>query len=201
MNAVGVRGTQSAAQKARHTRSSFAQKRLAPLPLLILCLTILAACAAADRTGKKEKIGMHIDAELEFAVSYPLEWLKERRVPWRSPAGSVVWLLPGLKSNGSFEITSLVLEPSPQPLEERFVLLRDRHPGLTLSAQQQRELPAGKVLHAEGSSPKATVAAYLLRGPTRDYLLVLSTPPDNFARFASTVEELLPSFQILPARP
>ena len=171
------------------------------LLLAVLITALLVGCASGSKPAVPEKIGMHIDAELEFAIAYPLDWRKERRVPWRKPAGSVVWTLPGTRSQEYFEVTSLLLEPATRPLEERLTLLRDRQPGLTIEATEAVELPSGKALHLTGGTEHKRLAAYLVRGERRDYLLALSAAPENFDRYSATVEEMVQSFQILADQP
>ena len=46
------------------------------LCLLAAALLGLSGCASKGQSTSAMKVGMHIDAVLEFAVEYPLQWKK-----------------------------------------------------------------------------------------------------------------------------
>lgn len=166
---------------------------------MLVCLLLLPACAAKDKTATPEKVGMHIDAELEFAIAYPLDWRKERHVPWRKTTGSVTWFLPGPASAGTFEVTSTPIDAMTQTPEASFSRVRARYPGLADTIEEQVVLPAGPALRLTGKTAQAIVSAHILRGITRDYLLLFAATPQNYENFSPTAEEMLHSFQVLGA--
>ena len=61
------------------------------LVLLLLTCFFLANCARQGLSTDQKKIGMHIDAVLEFVIEYPLDWKKDRRVIYGTSNGEVRW--------------------------------------------------------------------------------------------------------------
>lgn len=166
---------------------------------MLVCLLLLTACASGDKPDRPRKVGLHIDAELEFTIAYPLDWRKERRVPWRKTVGSVVWLLPGPSTAGTFEVTSTPIDAIAQTPGASFARIRSRYPKLADTIQERIELPAGSALRLTGKTAQTTVSAHIVRGITRDYLLVFAATPESYESFSPTAEEMLHSFQILGA--
>lgn len=168
---------------------------------MFVCLLLLAACASNGKPDRPRKVGLHIDAELEFTIAYPLDWRKERHVSWRKTTGSVVWFLPGSTTAETFEVTSTPIDAMPRTPGASFAQIRTRYPELTDTSEEQVELPVGPALHLTGKTAQATVSAHLVRGTTRNYLLIFVATPENDQSFSPIAEEMLHSFQILGAEP
>ncbi len=171
------------------------------LLLLITCTSGLPGCASPDKPGVPEKVGMHIDAELEFAIAYPLDWRKERRIPLNRQSGSVIWTLPGPAGRGTFEVISLPFKADARTADDLPALVGEKYPGFSLASLEQTELPAGPAVHLSGSASQSSLSAHLLQGPRRDYLLILSAAVETIEQFSEVLDEMLLSFQMLGNKP
>jgi len=140
------------------------------------------------------KIGMHIDAVLEFVVEYPLQWKKDRRLEYGRHEGEIRWSHPD--QGGTLLQVSSHLRQHTTDEQELTLLLKD-YPGLTESLREQVKLPAGKAWHISGQTTQQQIELYLFLKPNRAYAIALKTLPENFAGYDVLMAKIIRSFQTL----
>jgi len=162
------------------------------MSLLAVAMIVLSGCASKVQSPSGMKVGMHIDAVLEFIVEYPLEWKKDRRLEYGSNEGKVRWSHPDQKGT-MLQITSQFR--GAQTNEQELYLALIEYPGLTESPRDQVELPAGEAWHISGQTARQKVEIYLFLQPSRIYTITLETAPENFADYQILLDKVIQSFQ------
>lgn len=160
--------------------------------LLAVVLIVLPGCASRDQSTSGMKVGMHIDAVLEFVVEYPLKWKKDRRLEYGRNEGEVRWSHP--TQNGTMLQVTSHLRGSQTNQQEIDLTLRE-YQGLIETVREQVELPAGEAWHISGQTAQQQVEIYLLLQPDRTYAIALKTSPENFAGYETLMNKVILSFQ------
>ncbi|MDT8442694.1 MAG: hypothetical protein RQ722_00240 [Desulfuromonadales bacterium] len=163
--------------------------------ILVIMILLLQACAAQDKSGPTMKVGMHIDAVLEFAMEYPLDWSKDRRVAYGSSNGEVRWT-PQDNDNIMLRIVSQVLDEVPSK-EDSLTLFISALEGLEITLEEELEDQHDLVLHLTGRTANQDIEAYLLQKGKRIYQLMLTTPPDTMDSYTGIMVRVSQSFQKL----
>lgn len=164
--------------------------------LLLGCCLLLQSCAAGGQPSPSMKIGMHIDAVLEFVMAYPLDWHKDRRLAYGSKEGEVRWTPPGQPTALLRVKSSLPRQPAvslEQQLDQFLREYRDLH----VQTREQVTLDAGEAWHVSGQTSRETLQLYLLNQAERSYLITLTTPAGNSDRYEQIMARAISSFQIL----
>lgn len=165
--------------------------------LLLGCCVLLQGCAGAERTTPSPRIGMHIDAVLEFAVEYPLDWHKDRRMTYASRDGEVRWSHPEHPARRLRIKSSLQPQPAESPARQLEQALQE-YSGLEVHHREQVKLAGGEAWHVAGRTPQLAVDLYLLPRPGRTYLIILTAPPGASDQDDEFMEQVTSSFQVLP---
>jgi len=160
--------------------------------LLAVTLIFITGCASKGTPTAGMKVGMHIDAVLEFVVEYPLNWKKDRRLEYGRNEGEIRWRHP-TQSETLLQITSHLREYRTNDQELERVL--EEYPDLTEAQREQVELPAGKAWHVNDETADQHVEIYLFLQPSRTYVISLKSSPENFAGYENLMEEIVQSFQ------
>ncbi len=177
------------------TMSNSAGKKLV-LTLLIPFMLALLACSAKEQPMQGMKIGMHIDAVLEFVVEYPLDWAKDRRINYGSYHGEVRWTHPD-DSATMLRILSYQRRDSPEdPIEMLAQDLQD-HPEQKVILNEKIILPAGEATHIIAQTPKTDIEAYQLRTADRDYTIALVVPRETLADHNVVMTRVSQSFNFV----
>jgi len=176
--------------------------RLLPIHLFRFCLLlslciILQGCSSAKTPKSGVKVGMHIDAVLEFIVEYPLSWSKERRLTYGSKEGEVRWTHPDHPN------TLLTIRSDFQPRhdlsnEQQIDLALHEYVGLEVLKKEEVALAAGDAWHITGHTAWVSVNIYLLLHSNRIYLIALTAPPDEIDDYQDLMVRVTQSFQALP---
>ena len=173
-----------------------------PVRLLIFCLflgcfTVLQGCASAGKDKSAMKIGMHIDAVLEFAVEYPLSWSKDRRLAYGAREGEVRWTPPD-RPETILRIKSFQQkQPALGTVEQVEKALRDDI-GLEIRSKEKIILPAGEAWYMTGQTGQRDIIVYLFLRAERSYLIALTVPPDQRESCEEIMDRVTRSFQITP---
>ena len=162
--------------------------------LLLVFLIVLQGCATKGNSTSDIKIGLHIDAVLEFVVEYPLNWEKDRRLVYRRNEGGIRWSHPE-QDDTMLQVTSHFREH--QTDEQELELVLDVYPGLAETMREQVDLPAGQAWHVSGQTAQQHVEIYLLLKPGRAYSIVLKTSPEDSADYDKLMAKITHSFQVL----
>lgn len=160
--------------------------------LLAFTLIFISGCASKGHSTSGVKIGMHIDAVLEFVVEYPLKWQKDRRLEYGRNEGEIRWRHP-IQSETLLQITSHLRDYRTNDQELARVL--NEYPDLIEAQREQVELPAGKAWHIKGETAHQHVEIYLFLKPSRTYIISFKSSPENFAGYENLVEKIVQSFQ------
>ena len=160
--------------------------------LLTVALLVLPGCASKGHSTSDMKVGMHIDAVLEFVVEYPLTWQKDRRLEYGSNEGEIRWRHP-IQSETLLQITSHLRDYRTNDQELERVL--NEYPDLIEAQREQVELPAGKAWHIKGETAHQHVEIYLFLEPSRTYVISFKSSAENFAGYENLVEKIVQSFQ------
>lgn len=171
-------------------------KHLAFTGMISLCLA-LAGCAADKSTSEStEKIGMHIDAVMEFVVEYPLSWEKDRRLPYGSSSGDVRWTHPDHEDT-MLKITSTMTRTAYPGKAFAFQRLKKEYAGLQISSEDKVTLPAGEATLLTGQSNQAKVKSYLFLTATRVYIMTFANSHDEPEADEGVITKVTQSFRIL----
>ncbi len=165
--------------------------------VLISGCIILQACATTGQREAGEKIGMHIDAVLEFAVEYPLSWKKDRRVAYGSRQGEVRWTdpsYPGMLLKVGSALTKQPTNSSEQQIDQ----VLQEYIGLEITAKQKVTLPSGEAWHVTGHSVQLDLELYLMAHEHRNYLISLAVPHGNIDAYRDIMSRITDSFQTMP---
>ena len=166
--------------------------------LLVLWGLVISGCGAATNgtTNSGMKVGLHIDAVLEFVVEYPLQWDKERRLVYGKNEGEVRWTDPEDKET-LFFINSLIRQPLQNPIQTELQQFLNPYPGLRDSPWEKTELPAGEAWHVKGQTAQLDVEIYVLSKQGRIYKITLLSDLDTLSKYDSVKQQMIGSFQVL----
>lgn len=164
---------------------------------VLCCCVFLQSCATTDKSAPEMKVGMHLDAVLEFVVEYPLTWHKDRRLVYGSKEGEVRWSPPNqpdiLLRIQSFFPGQTELDPEKQVEDVLHDLV-----GLQLTSKELIKLPAGEAWHLTGHTKRGDIIIYLFLNAERSYLITFSTPADQSKCCEEVMERVTRSFQAAP---
>ena len=166
--------------------------------LLSLCI-ILQGCASTKEPKSGLKVGMHIDAVLEFNVAYPLSWNKDRRITYGSKEGEVRWTHPD-HPNTLLTIRSDFQKRHDLSKEQRIDQALHEYIGLEVTTSEKMTLPDGEAWHVTGHTAQVNVDIYLFFHTDRSYLIALTAPADNIDNFKHLMERVTRSFQAIPQK-
>jgi len=160
--------------------------------LLAVTLIFISGCASKGTPTAGMKVGMHIDAVLEFVIEYPLKWKKDRRLEYGRNEGEIRWRHP-TQSETLLQITSHLREYRTN--EQELDLALREYPDLTEALREQVELPAGTAWHVNGQTAHQHVEIYLFLQPSRTYVIALKSSAENFADYEHLIDKVVQSFQ------
>lgn len=159
-------------------------------------LLFINGCAA-DSGGKAAmKIGMHIDAVLEFAIEYPLAWTKDRRLAYGSKTGEVRWADPGTPSALLRVSSDLLVDPATDA-ERSLEQALQEYPGLQVQTREQVTLPAGTAWHVSGQTHRLRLELYVMTKGNRSFCIALRAPPEDMDPYLDIMTRVVDSFQVL----
>ncbi len=165
--------------------------------LLISCCLLLQSCAPAGKPKSEKKIGMHIDAVLEFVVEYPLSWGKDRRISYGSKEGEIRWKHPDHPDTLLTIRSSLQKQQAPGR-ELQIDQELQKYVGLEISLEEKVTLPAGEAWHVIGHTEHVEINSYLFSRTDRSYLIILTASPDRSDSYKDVMDRVTHSFQFLP---
>ena len=168
---------------------------------ILLCLIglccLLSSCASSEKSKSVMKVGMHIDAVLEFAVEYPLSWEKERLISYGSREGEVRWTPPG-RPETLLRIKSTLQNQSEVNTAQEINEILQQYNGLQIATKEQISLSAGEAWHVSGQSAYLTLELYLIPTKERRYLIILTSPKDASNSDQEVMQRVTESFQVMP---
>ena len=164
--------------------------------ILLLCVS-LQGCAYAKKIKSGVKVGMHIDAVLEFIVEYPLSWSKDRRLTYGSKDGEVRWAHPD-HPDTLLTIRSDLRKPQVLNKEQQVEQVLQKHVGLEVATKEEITLPAGEAWHITGNTTQVNVDIYLLLHRDRSYLIALTAPADKINIYEDLMNRVTQSFHTMP---
>ena len=172
-------------------------RTLTCLTTLLLC-ALLLGCAAGTSKQEEEKrvrIGMHIDALLEFAIEYPLAWQKERRLHRAEERGVVTWTAP-VDDGVHLRVVS---EPvaSAGTAEDRLSRILAELPGFEVTHREEFDLGGHPALQVLGYTSRQNYEFLMVGSERRAFSLQFAAEPEIFGRHAEQRAEILESFVIL----
>lgn len=164
----------------------------------MICLSFILAGCAADKTnsGSAEKIGMHIDAVMEFVVEYPLSWQKDRRLPYGSSSGEVRWTHSDHKDT-VLKISSTTAKEAYPGKAFAIKQLVTEYAGLQIATEEKITLPAGEATLLTGQSSKTKINSYLFLTPARSYIMTFASALDETEADKAVITKVTQSFRIL----
>ncbi|MDT8444669.1 MAG: hypothetical protein RQ722_10270 [Desulfuromonadales bacterium] len=165
--------------------------------LLLASSIILQGCASKGEPEPDKKIGMHIDAVLEFIVEYPLSWSKDRRINFGSKQGEVRWTHPDYPQT-LLRIKSYIPEQKTLSIDQQIDEALHEYIELGVSTKEVVTLPAGEAWHITGHTMQADVDIYLLLRAGRSYSIELKAPRDSIDDYEDLMDRITQSFQIMP---
>ena len=165
--------------------------------VILLLSVILPGCTSAKKTKSGVKVGMHIDAVLEFIVEYPLSWNKDRRLPYGSKNGEVRWAHPK-HPDTSLTIRSDLQKRQDLSKEQQVDQVVHEYVGLDVAIEEEITLPAGESWHITGKTAQLNVDIYLLLNKDRSYLIALTAPADKIDLYEDLMARVTQSFQTIP---
>ncbi len=171
-------------------------RRLILCSLLSLCM-ILQGCASTTKLKSGLKIGMHVDAVLEFNVAYPLSWNKDRRLSYGSKEGEVRWTHPE-HPNTLLTIRSDFQKQQELSKEQQIDQALQEYVGLEVLTKEEMALPAGEAWHITGRTTRDNVDIYLFLRTNRNYLIALTAPPDEIKIYQDLMNRVTQTFQTMP---
>lgn len=166
------------------------------ISLIILGLAFLQACSAKEQPLQGAKIGMHIDAVLEFVIEYPLDWTKDRRLRYGSNEGEVRWTHPGNESV-VLRVVSHKIEQAPDERSDWLQKILPDHPGQVTILKEAEHIPAGDVLHLQNRTQRSDINAYLLESEDRLYGIILVAPLGTISDYSGVISKAVESFKTL----
>ena len=163
---------------------------------LVLALTLLLSACGAKTQGTGAKVGMHIDAALEFAIEYPLNWEKIRTLPYRSGRGEVRWSDPAHRARAMIVSSEPAASANESP-EQHLETMRQRFPGLELTLKETKTFPAGEALHVMGFTSRTNIELYLFSSEQRRFAVIFTAPAEEMNEFSAAFKEIIESFLML----
>jgi hypothetical protein len=140
------------------------------------------------------KIGMHIDAVMEFVVEYPLDWPKERRLDYGSSDGEVRWTHP---EDPAIKLRIISHQRKQvETAEQKLALALPEHPSQIVMLNESTTLPAGAGRHLRVQTERNDLEAYLLTSTNRDFMIVLIAPRDRLSEYGEVMARISQSFII-----
>jgi hypothetical protein len=165
---------------------------------LLLAIGInLQGCASKGEPEPQKKIGMHIDAVLEFIVEYPLSWSKDRRLDFGSKHGEVRWTHPGYPQT-LLRIKSYIPKQQTLSVDQQIDHVLHEYSGLEVLTKEVVTLPAGDAWHIMGHTVQAKVEIYLILRTGRSYSIELTAPRYSIDDDEDVMDRITQSFQIMP---
>ena len=171
--------------------------RLFAFFLLFSVCIILQGCASTKEPKSGLRIGMHIDAVLEFNVAYPLSWNKDRRLTYGSKEGEVRWTHPD-HPNTLLTIRSDFQKRQDLSKKQRVDQILQEYVELEVSTKEEVALPAGEAWHITGHTARVNVDIFLLLRTNRSYFIALTAPSDEIEIYEDLMNRVTHSFQALP---
>lgn len=165
--------------------------------MLISSGVFLQACATSGQPDAGEKIGMHIDAVLEFAIEYPLSWKKTRRVTYGSRQGEVRWTDPDHPGTLLKARSTLTKQPASNP-DQLIDLILQEYSGLEISLKEKVTLSSGEAWHVTGHTLQFDLEIYLIAHEQRNYLIALTVTRGDIDDYQDIASRVMDSFQALP---
>ena len=165
--------------------------------LLLSLYILLQGCASTEQSNPELKIGMHIDAVLEFIVEYPLSWSKDRRLTYGSKDGEVHWAHPD-HPDTLLIIRSDLQKRQDLSKEQQVDQVLHKYVGLEVATKEEITLPAGETWHITGNTAQVNVDIYLLLYRDRSYLIALTAPADKINTYQDLMVRITQSFQAMP---
>ena len=165
--------------------------------LLLICGIILQGCASSGKPEPDVKIGMYIDAVLEFVVEYPLSWNKERRLIFGRTQGEVRWTHPD-HPHTLIRIKSYIPEQQTFNIEQQIGQALHEYVGLEVSSREAVTLPAGEAWHITGSTAQGDADIYLFLRAAHSYSIDLTTPPGSIDNYTDVMDRVIHSFHSMP---
>jgi hypothetical protein len=172
------------------------RKSLYRLITQLLPILLLAGCAsggAGESDGGTVKVGMHIDALLEFAIEYPLDWKKQRLLYRAEDRGEVRWTPPG-GGKVQLAVSSQPLNKAISNRQARLDVILEKLPGFEITFLEEHTLPGGKAQHVMGHTAQLNYDLLLLESSRRVYTILFSAPLEDFDRFEDIIDEITQSF-------
>ena len=165
--------------------------------MLISSCVFFQACATTGQPDAGEKIGMHIDAVLEFAMEYPLSWEKTRRVAYGSRQGEVRWTDPSHPGTLLKVRSTLAEQPAINPEQQIDQFLKE-YSGLETPLKEKVTLPFGEAWHVTGHTVQFDLEFYLIAHEQRSYLITLTVTRGDIDNYRDIASNIMDSFQALP---
>ncbi len=175
-------------------RLSFELHKYLRLGLLGFISISLAACISNGSPGKK--IGMHIDAALEFAVEHPQSWNKDRRLPYRSGQGEVRWTQED-DPEMMLRIHSEPVSDNTATIDQHIDQILQEYPSIELTLKTETVMPAGTAMHLMGYNSQRNFDIYLISSEQRHYSIVFTASADTMGQYTQVIKEIVESFLIL----
>ena len=168
--------------------------------LLVLACLFLANCTRQGLLSDQKKIGMHIDAVLEFVIEYPLDWQKDRRVIYGTSNGEVRWSHQTHSGDVMLRVISkkntIPANISENQLSEQFL----DYPDLKIETIVKREHIQGDFWHFTGFTEKSRLDGYLFTNATRLYRIIFLRPQDSHDNYSDILERIGDSFAPLASQ-
>lgn len=156
-------------------------------------LLLLSACVGGASSQDVEKVGMHIDAVLEFVIEYPLDWVKDRRLAFGSTEGEVRWTGPG-PTLARLRVISNRRRQHTDVTEQTVVDALADQPGLVVATKEKVVIAAGEAWLLTGQTGIEDLTAYLFFDKQRVYRIILTTPQGTMADYEEILERVSDSF-------
>lgn len=167
----------------------------------MISLALLGLCACAPKPeSEQQRVAMHVDAILEFAIEYPQGWPKQFIPGKRRHEGEIRWIeANAVPPTEAAELLVSSTWRSDQAEQAGSILqdLQQRYPGFEISHREQDELPAGESLRILGYTPQRNFSVHTLSTSERQFMIIFSAPIETFADFEQILAGILESFILL----
>lgn len=165
--------------------------------LLAVCLLVTTGCAPQGPAAAAKKIGMHIDAVLEFVIEYPLDWSKSRRLTYGSKDGEVRWS-HRKHPEALLQVVSKAQQPHTPDIAQGIEALFPEYPGLVVNLEEEVELSASTAWHILAHTDDKDIEAFIYTTPDRSYRVTLSVPLDTLSDYTEIMTRASESFAPMP---
>jgi hypothetical protein len=164
----------------------------------ILLPVLLFGCAAGEPSSKEKtvRVGMHIDANFEFAIEYPLEWTKTRQQNRATGWGVVRWESP-LNPEVKLSVSSVLATPEVPDLKARLEQIMNEVPNIKITHREEVKLQGKPALRVIGYTPQRTFELHLQASPRRILTISYLAPPEEFEKNRKVLKEVIKSFIVL----